>query len=125
MSDEKIHPVDVPLAPGERSFLIQPEKKSLLARMPSIFSGPLQSPTNDQGSMYEQQQSAEKFNPSNSNTTFKQGAFNRRSHSMAAPLMISPSSVGNPEHLDVFSVSGRILEDDQSRQKLENYKTML
>jgi hypothetical protein len=72
MSDEKIHPVDIPLAPGERSFLIQPEKKSLLARMPSIFSGAMKSPSNDQGSMYEeQQQSAEKFHPSNSNTTFK------------------------------------------------------
>ena len=116
MSDEKIHPVDVPLEPGERSFLIQPEKKSLLARMPSIFSGPMQSPSNDQGSIYEEQQSAERFNPSNSNTTFKQGgAFNKRSQSMAAPLMISPSSIGNPEQMDVFSLQGKILEDDQSR----------
>jgi hypothetical protein len=38
LSDEKIHNMDMPMEPGERSFLIQPEKKSLMARMPSIFS---------------------------------------------------------------------------------------
>ena len=102
MSDEKIHPVDIPLAPGERSFLIQPEKKSLLARMPSIFNGQSPRSGNDQGSLQEDaQNSATQFNGSNSNTSFKPGAFNGRSQSMAAPLMISPSSVGNPE--DIFS----------------------
>jgi hypothetical protein len=39
LSDEKTHVIDASLEPNERSFLLQPEKKSLMARMPSIFSG--------------------------------------------------------------------------------------